>query len=81
MFVNDKITTYNGNIIYASKNTYTVKTQAPQISNELMDIQQCAHKCLQDQNKGLDSTPAEADKKALRFKISASSESSHQFFL
>lgn len=56
--------------IFASKNTNTVKTQAPQISNDfgyvkLMGIQQCAHKSLQDQNKGLDSTPAEAGRKAL----------------
>lgn len=31
----------------------------------LMDIQEYAHKSLQDKNKGLDSTPAEADKNAL----------------
>jgi len=46
-----------------------------------MDIQEYAHKSLQDQNKGLDSTPAEVDKIALLLQISASSESSHQFFL
>lgn len=72
--MNDRTTTYNGTIIFASKNTHAVKTQAPQISNDfgyakLMDTQQCAHKSLQDQNKGLDSTPAEADRKALLLKI------------
>lgn len=69
MIVNDASTNYNETITRVSKNTNNAKNWGPQISNDfayvnLMDIQEHAHKSLQDKNKGLDSTPAEADKKA-----------------
>lgn len=72
--MNDRTTTYNETIIFVSKNTNIVKTQELQISSEFgyvksIDIQQCAHKSLQDQNKGFNSTPAEAERKALLLKI------------
>lgn len=68
--MNDASTNYNGTITIVSKNTNNAKNWGPQTSNDfayvnLMDIQEYAHKSLQDMNKGLDSTPAEADKNAL----------------